>query len=347
MNNLKEQPFLSVVIPTYNCSKYIIEAIESVFSQTYSNLEIIVIDDGSIDNTKTIIKPYLNRISYFYQDNQGASKARNFGIEKAKGELIAFLDADDFFLLPTKLSEQIAYFEAQSSLGFVHSGWQIVNEFGNKLQERLPWRQVPEFNLASWLLYNPVRPSAMIFKRNWLVKIGGFDEELRQSEDFDLGARLILEGCEGKWLKKVTVGYRKHGTNTTNKVQQQAENLLKGLDKFFSLSNFPPELLPLKDEIYESKYIWLAWSFYQSGDFKKMVEYLQKAMDKSSHSPSQNFHIWIKSFNYISKEEGQDFDRDYLINLPQWQQLVKEILRDSVREHLALIKKVKLTPQIK
>ncbi|NJO53255.1 MAG: glycosyltransferase family 2 protein [Leptolyngbyaceae cyanobacterium RM2_2_4] len=93
----QRMPLVSVVIPTYNCDRYIVQAIESVLSQTYSNSETIVVDDGSIDQTQRVLEPYFDRIRYVYQQNQGVSGARNRGIQEASGELVAFLDADDFF----------------------------------------------------------------------------------------------------------------------------------------------------------------------------------------------------------------------------------------------------------
>jgi glycosyltransferase involved in cell wall biosynthesis len=102
MSRLSGKPKVSVIIPVYNSPDYVGQAVESVLSQTYRDCEIIVVDDGSTDNTRTALEPYLDHIQYVYQDNQGSAAARNRGIRQAKGELIAFLDADDFFILPEK-----------------------------------------------------------------------------------------------------------------------------------------------------------------------------------------------------------------------------------------------------
>ena len=121
---------ISVIIPTYNCGLYLGEAIESVLSQTFQDHEIIVIDDGSTDDTKNIVRKYVlkypEKIRYFYQKNMGPSAARNVGIREAEGEFIAFLDADDIFL-PEKLDLQMAEILKSPSIGLVTCGNYVVN----------------------------------------------------------------------------------------------------------------------------------------------------------------------------------------------------------------------------
>ena len=108
-------PKVSVIIPTYNRSKYVTKAIDSVLAQTYRDFEIIVVDDGSTDNTKEVLKPYTDRIKYLYQENTGVSAARNAGIRAAGGQWIAFLDSDDEWL-PEKLSIQMDYLSRHNEI---------------------------------------------------------------------------------------------------------------------------------------------------------------------------------------------------------------------------------------
>ncbi len=102
---MNKTPIVSVIIPTYNRAPYVTEALDSVLAQTFTDYEIIVIDDGSTDNTKEVLQPYFPQIRYFFQENQGVSAARNVGIREAKGEWLAFLDSDDVWL-PKKLEIQ-------------------------------------------------------------------------------------------------------------------------------------------------------------------------------------------------------------------------------------------------
>ena len=149
-------PRVSIIIPVYNGDRFIIEAINSVLRQTYQDYEMIVVDDGSTDRTRQVLEPYRDKIRYFYQENQGSAVARNLVIQEAQGELIAFLDADDFWLLPEKLAEQVNCFEQNSSLGSVHTGWQIVNHKGDKIINVAPWHNIPDLSLESWLMHKPV-----------------------------------------------------------------------------------------------------------------------------------------------------------------------------------------------
>jgi len=99
-------PDISVIIPTYNRDEFVTKAVDSVLSQSYTSYELIVVDDGSTDNTREVLKPYMDRISYIYQENAGVSAARNAGIMAASGRWIAFLDSDDTWM-PDKLARQI------------------------------------------------------------------------------------------------------------------------------------------------------------------------------------------------------------------------------------------------
>ena len=124
--NEQTKPLVSILIPCYNCEKWLAETLESALVQTWKNIEVIVIDDGSTDETQAVIGNIKHpKLRYIYQHNQGVSAARNHGIYVAKGELIAFLDADDSFL-SNKLIQQREMFVADPSLGLVQSGWQKV-----------------------------------------------------------------------------------------------------------------------------------------------------------------------------------------------------------------------------
>ena len=120
---------VSVIIPTYNCARYISKAIDSVLKQTYRDFEIIIINDGSSDDTEKVVKPYLKNesVSYIYQENKGVAAARNKGIRNSKGEYIALLDADDYWS-SMKLEKQIPIFEKMHEVKLVHSNMYIFNE---------------------------------------------------------------------------------------------------------------------------------------------------------------------------------------------------------------------------
>ena len=188
-------PLVSVIIPTYNREKYLKIAIDSVSNQTYSNIEIIVVDDGSATYyAHSICKKYSNCF-YFYKNNGGLSSARNFGIKKAKGEFIAFLDDDDFWK-NSKIEKQIKAFYENPKVDCVHSAAAVVNENGqltgdtiganrNKTHKRsgyVFWNA-----LGCWVVKSPtplIRKS--VFKLDML-----FDEDIKVGEDVDFYQRMF------------------------------------------------------------------------------------------------------------------------------------------------------------
>ena len=341
-------PKVSVIIPVYNGAKYIQTAIESILNQTYTNYEIIVIDDGSTDETREKLKPYWDKIRYLYQENQGSAAARNVGIELAKGELIAFLDADDYWLLSEKLEKQVACFQENRSLGCINTGWQIVDDRGKHIQTVQPWHKAPKLDLETWLKKKCVLTSAMIFRREWLEKVGGFDQELRQSHDVDLILRLSLAGCETVWLKEETVGYRQHRENTTKNSLKQAKYVQAVLDKFFSRDDLPESISKQESQIRYHTLVWIAWYQYRAGNLDEMARFLQQSLDFSPYLRVENISHWLTSFKGFSQERGENFNFDYLTSSLQWQQLVSSTLSlknsDSKRTISRYLERIKKNP---
>jgi len=320
-------PRVSVIIPVYNCDRYIQEAIESVLNQTYTGYEIIVVDDGSTDNTRSVLQPYFDRIHYIYQQHQGVSIARNRGIQEARGEFVAFLDADDFFLLPSKLAEQVACFEAQPSLGIVHSGWRMVNQQGKKMVDREMWRNAPTLDLKTWVSWVPVFLGATMFRRNWLESVGSFDPQLPHAEDVDIIFRLALMGCQSAWLEKIVVGYRQHDGNATRQVYEQGKFLDAVMNNFFARPDLPAQVHQLQQEVWYHSRIWLAWNFYRTGNFYEMAQYLHKSLRYRPYSLTETISYWIVMFKNLASEcYGYKLNIYSLSNLPEWQQLISSIL---------------------
>ncbi|MFB0555261.1 MAG: glycosyltransferase family 2 protein [Phycisphaerae bacterium] len=207
---------VSVIIPTYNRAEYVTQAIDSVLAQTYEDYEIIVVDDGSIDNTKEVLEPYTDNITYIYQENAGVSAARNTGIRVAKGEWIAFLDSDDEWL-PEKLAVQIraverhpqlvahtvnvdfSNYEDHDQTSFLHCGFTLKDEEG--------------IIKAPLLLHfkhrTIVMPQAVICRKVAAVQAGLFDESLSICEDYDFMCRIALQGSWGYSTKVLAILYRR------------------------------------------------------------------------------------------------------------------------------------------
>jgi glycosyltransferase involved in cell wall biosynthesis len=184
-------PTVSVIIPTYNRALKLKEAIQSVLDQTYTDYEVIVVDDGSVDNTREVVnelKQRSDKLVYIYQENRGRSAARNYGISLAKGDYIAFLDSDDRFL-PEKLSVQVKALENNGDFGMAYSPLIFMGENGevlgssSKARTRLSGWIYPELLFFKGTI---IITSGVMVRASVLSEIGGFDEEMHICEDLDL-----------------------------------------------------------------------------------------------------------------------------------------------------------------
>lgn len=329
MELIEIEPMVSVIIPSYNCDRFIVQAIESVLCQKDCSYEILVIDDGSTDSTEEVLAPYRDRIRYIKQENQGVAAARNHGIAIAKADFIAFLDADDY-LAPDKLSRQAEILKQRPDLGMVHSGWQRVDAEGKKLLDVRPWEYIPELNLETWLRWKPVLPSAMMFRREWLQYVGGFDPRFPPAEDTNLVLKLALKGCKTAWLRQVTVFYRQHDASAMHKGLPQARSLVAVTDDFFAQPNLPDRIRLMEQSVRYGTLIWIAWYLHFTGHQKETITYLKQAWEYRPNSGMEAIVTWIESFAEFSRNWGVDFSANSLTNSEEWQELVKGLMSGNL-----------------
>jgi glycosyltransferase involved in cell wall biosynthesis len=193
-------PKVSVVVPAYNRAEIIRDTIANIFEQTYKNIELVVVDDGSSDDTLQILQSYGSRIKWATQKNAGPSSARNHGIRLSTGEIIAFQDSDDAWH-PTKIERQVSLLERGGESVVcclcnctVQLPGIVVRSFENApvdppISEGL-WLNPAEVLATRFMLFN----QAVAVRRRFLEKIGGFDESFRLMEDMDMALKLSLEG---------------------------------------------------------------------------------------------------------------------------------------------------------
>jgi len=198
---------VSVVIPTYNRYTLLKRAINSLLAQTYPIDEIIVVDDGSRDNTKDIKKDF-PEIIYIYQENQGVSAARNVGIQRAKNEWIAFLDSDDEWH-KEKLEKQVAFHKnnPDTLMSYTDEVW-IRN--GQKVKIPKKYRKIGKDAFLENLSYCNIAPSSVMMHKKLFEKFGLFDEELRVCEDYDMWLRVSSEEKVGLIPQKLINKYAGH-----------------------------------------------------------------------------------------------------------------------------------------
>lgn len=240
-------PLVSVIIPVYNGEQFLAQAIESVLDQSYKEIEIIVVDDGSTDNTAQIANSFQENIRYTYQSNSGPSAARNHGIKIAKGEAIAFLDIDDMWS-QDKLEIHASYLAANPSVDIVQGLIQQITISEEQLKNQA------SFEIASQP-YQFINLGSAMYRKLVFDKIGLLDETLKYAEDFDWFLRAWENNISKVVLDRVMLFYRKHDGNMTKGKQLVDLGFVriykKHLDRCREKGNFTrsPELPPLIEYI--------------------------------------------------------------------------------------------------
>lgn len=204
-------PRVSVVIPTYNCAKFLGRTIDSALRQTYRDFEIIVVDDGSTDGTQALVAAYEESVRYVYQPNQGASAARNAALSRASGEFIAYLDADDLWR-PDKLSRQVEFLDAHSTCGFVHTEVSVIDEqdtvlhtcFNQDTKRPIPQGQC----VRDLLLRSHIQTLTVVERRTAFDDAGKFDPRLPIAQDYLHWIGVGLQGYGVGYLPEPLGQYR-------------------------------------------------------------------------------------------------------------------------------------------
>ncbi|PSB31103.1 glycosyltransferase family 2 protein [Chlorogloea sp. CCALA 695] len=271
-------PTVTVIIPTYNTITYLPKTLESVLNQTFTDFEIIIIDDGSTDTTAkwlgNLVEP---RIKIVVQTNQGVAVARNKGIALASGKYIAFLDSDDLWE-PTKLEKQVQCLDADPAVGLVNTWIKNIDEQGNDLVVvRVPeaegnvWNQIIEENLI-------LCGSVPMIRRSSFEEVGVFDCNLLSAEDWDMWIRLAAK-YSFALIKEPLVSYRQHLKSKSNNLEKHLSHRLKVIDKTFLAA--PPQMQHLKNRAVGRAYLAIAWKLLLQKDYKAVNTHRQKALTYS------------------------------------------------------------------
>ena len=290
---INNQKLISVIIPTFNRAKLIKDAINSVIGQTYQNFELLIIDDGSTDNTSEVVNSIGDtRIKYIYQENTGVSRARNNGIENASGEYIAFLDSDDLWH-PEKLEKQALVLDQNPDVDIVTNSSQyqtFLNDIiGIKYNRAKNQKEV----ISLMLLYQDMvytGTPVLCVRKSIFEKSGMFDEEMRFCEDWDLFFRMALVGKVYN-IPEILTYVRSHTDNVTktSPVNNFKDGKLLFLNKAFSNELLPPEMLQLKKRAYSNSWWSFAyWGLYLSNDCKIARECFWKSL---KYNPRKIFDL--------------------------------------------------------
>jgi len=289
------KPKVTVIIPTYNRAHFIKNAVDSVLSQTYKDFELIVVDDGSTDNTKQILKAYRDKLHYVYQENQERAVARNKGIALAKGEYVGFLDSDDLWFID-KLARQVPVLDnAPENVVLTYGYKQVVDKdlnsvsgYEKKLRRLYKKAEKKKDTYLSNLESSSIFTSTILIRRKVLLEMGGYDAAINDREDYELYLRLLLKGYEFAFISNPPlIQYRLDYEERNHKRIDKGYLLL--YEKHLELCQ------QLKDKTAISKakrllYKNIAQTYYRLGDFTQARIFWNKAL-KTSWLTLLNVHF--------------------------------------------------------
>lgn len=218
-DNSPDRPLVSVIVPVYNGERFLYAALQSIFQQDYYPLEVIVVNDGSTDNTAAIVKSFPN-VTHVSQEHHGVAAARNKGIAASHGDIIAFLDCDDFWPCD-RLTHTVMYLDQHPEVGYV---------LGKQMMFVEPGCDVPPWVKAEWLVepQDASNTGVLVVRREIFDCIGTFNEDYRGGEDTEWLVRASEIGIPKARLQKVVLYRRIHGENLSGGMtQMQKGNLIK------------------------------------------------------------------------------------------------------------------------
>lgn len=292
-------PTVSVVLPVYNGERFIGEAIQSVLDQTFRDFELLVVDDGSTDNTETIVRQSKGPLTYHRQENQGAGAARNAGVASARGEWIAFMDADDIWETD-KLAKQIEYLQTHPNVSFVYCDMDLIDSQGNLIKEGFlsaalaRRKRKGRRNLVSLAFAGQPfpYPSTVLCKRGLFLKSGGFSPHFAKNyhEDFELFARMA-HISPLHFMPESLVRYRQNQRNE----ERWNSNWGILLDSLMELWRDDPDRSAAVN-----RHVAYHWSnqgkrFLRSGDYEKAREYFRQSFAQYPFYWS-NLRRWALSY---------------------------------------------------
>lgn len=284
---------VSVVIPTYNRARFLKAAIDSVLRQTFQDIEIIVVDDKSTDNTREIVEAYGDRVKYILQENKERGAARNNGIIHSEGEYIALLDSDDLWL-PNHLESCIKALRNTPDAALSFSGSYVADEEGRIISRMKlsPFNGYALERIVSRYSSGGCNASSCLIRKDIFNKAGYFSEDkaLSGSEDWEMWAR-ISAYAKIVSTNTYTVMVRFHKKNSSINADRMAKSMKMALDLIYGNPEILPKINNLKERAYSSLYAVTAINYYASGDMKNVRRFLRKAIESCPSAFFTNKYI--------------------------------------------------------
>ena len=287
-------PLVSIVTPAYNQAEYLTETIESVLAQDYPNLEYIVLDDGSSDETPAILQRYNGRIQHERHSNMGQARTLNKGWQRARGTYLGYLSSDDL-LYTGAVRQLVGLLESDSSIVCAFPDANLIDD-----RSRVTKKNVCRpFDLAEIVVRQEcyIGPGAL-FRRSAFEIVGGWRSELKLAPDREFWIRVASQG-RIEMTPNVLAGYRLHPQSISYKDvgEEVGREYLLVLDEYYSSRDVPPELAARRDEAYGYAHLLLARNNFRSGRLKRGLQLYKQACNL--HPALRNSNVKIKILRNI------------------------------------------------
>jgi glycosyltransferase involved in cell wall biosynthesis len=268
-------PLVSIVVPAYNHAHYLAEAIDSILSQDYPNMELIVLDDGSIDNTREVLESYGNRFYWESHQNMGQSNTLNKGWGMAKGEILAYISADDV-LLPQAARMSVECLLENPDAVLCYCDFQLIDPESRVIRNVI----TPEYSYKEMVTKFICAPGpGAFFRRKAFNAVGGWNPALHSVPDYEYWFRLGLQGDFVR-IPKILAAFRIHsGSQSFAGVSvEQAEEPVSVINEYFSLSKLPAEILSVRAKAQANAFLIAAQLHLRSGRYIDASKILKKCI---------------------------------------------------------------------
>ncbi len=270
-----EHPLVSIVVPAYNGATYLRSAVDSILQQDYPHIELLVLDDGSKDDTRQILEQYGEEFYWESHPNMGQSATLNKGWQLAKGEILAYLSVDDI-LRPHAVSQAVSALTENPQVPVVYGDYDLIDESGRHLRRV----HAPDFDYSRLIAELEVQPGPGAFFRREAFKFSqGWDPTLRQTPDYDFWLKV---GLMGRFIHvgEVWASFRVHSESQSyaEASPEKADECIRVIDAFYSRSELPPDILALKPRARATSHAVCARAHIRAGRYGQALAHLKQAL---------------------------------------------------------------------
>jgi glycosyltransferase involved in cell wall biosynthesis len=307
---------VSVIIPTFNAESFLAETIQSVLDQTYTNFELIIVDDASTDQTDKIVQMFDDpRIKFIrHEKNLGADIARHNGLQISSGEIITYWDHDDLFH-PENIQTHVTYFESHPDIGLTYNARFELNYSANTIRDL--WRPPRHITLADLVLWFPLAPSDAFFRRKWALQLDLL--EGGRGSEISLFGKLFLSGCKFAFVNRALNYRRYHSERLISDISAACQSEINCQEEVFADPRCPSEVLSLRNIAHSNLYVYWGYMAFAQNETAIGQKFISNA---------------VRLKPTLIEEEPCELMTSFLINCIDDENLDHEFLLQSVLAQL-------------